>query len=495
MHLSENTILQGGKYRIIRTLGQGGFGITYLALQTGLDREIVVKEFFMKDYCDRDKNTRHVTLGTKGSREMIERYLEKFGKEARNIAALDHPNIVRIMDIFGENNTAYYVMEYHSGGSLSSIIKQKGAMSEKEALSHIAQVASALKYVHSNLMMHLDIKPDNILLNKRGEAVLIDFGISKHYNSHGKATSTPNTSGISPGYTPLEQYDEGGVGEFSPATDIYSLGATLYTLLTGKIPPPAMQLVNNQTLTNELIKKGISSQVISAVTKSMSFAKENRPQNIDEFSLLLDKLLNVPQQTQPIISIGTSKEIMRMRGSIIKLEAENNNLKFENSSLKQEIADIRDVNEVLQKKIYDLEAYAMEQNETIYANRQEIATLQRQQAIDSNTNNSLNSKTATPQDLINGKEGTNESLQNDMFMNNVIELSPISKIRQEEMPLITEYRKAAEQGKAIAQYNLGYCYEKGLGVVKDPTEAVKWYRKAAEQGDAAAKAALQRLKQ
>ena len=488
MHLSENTILQGGKYRIIRTLGQGGFGITYLALQTGLDREIVVKEFFMKDYCDRDKNTRHVTLGTKGSREMIERYLEKFGKEARNIAALDHPNIVRIMDIFVENNTAYYVMEYHSGGSLSSIIKQKGAMSEKEALSHIAQVASALKYVHSNLMMHLDIKPDNILLNKRDEAVLIDFGISKHYNSHGKATSTPNTSGISPGYTPLEQYDEGGVGEFSPATDIYSLGATLYTLLTGKIPPPAMQLVNNQTLTNELIKKGISSQVISAVTKSMSFAKENRPQNIDDFSLLLDKLLNVPQQTQPIISIGTSKEIMRMRGSIIKLEAENNNLKFENSSLRRE-------NHTLLQEIESLRASIMEQKETSFANRQEIATLQRQQAIDSNTNNSLNSKTATPQDLINGKEGTNESLQNYMFMNNVIELSPISKFRQEEMPLITEYRKAAEQGKAIAQYNLGYCYEKGLGVVKDPTEAVKWYRKAAEQGDAAAKAALQRLKQ
>ena len=488
MHLSENTILQGGKYRIIRTLGQGGFGITYLALQTGLDREIVVKEFFMKDYCDRDKNTRHVTLGTKGSREMIERYLEKFGKEARNIAALDHPNIVRIMDIFVENNTAYYVMEYHSGGSLSSIIKQKGAMSEKEALSHIAQVASALKYVHSNLMMHLDIKPDNILLNKRDEAVLIDFGISKHYNSHGKATSTPNTSGISPGYTPLEQYDEGGVGEFSPATDIYSLGATLYTLLTGKIPPPAMQLVNNQTLTNELIKKGISSQVISAVTKSMSFAKENRPQNIDDFSLLLDKLLNVPQQTQPIISIGTSKEIMRMRGSIIKLEAENNNLKFENSSLRRE-------NHTLLQEIESLRASIMEQKETSFANRQEIATLQRQQAIDSNTNNSLNSKTATPQDLINGKEGTNESLQNYMFMNNVIELSPISKFRQEEMPLITEYRKAAEQGKAIAQYNLGYCYEKGLGVVKDPTEAVKWYRKAAEQGDAAAQAALQRLKQ
>ena len=487
MHLSENTILQGGKYRIIRTLGQGGFGITYLALQTGLDREIVVKEFFMKDYCDRDKNTRHVTLGTKGSRGMIERYLEKFGKEARNIAALDHPNIVRIMDIFEENSTAYYVMEYHSGGSLSSIIKQKGAMSEKEALSHIAQVASALKYVHSNLMMHLDIKPDNILLNKRGEAVLIDFGISKHYNSHGKATSTPNTSGISPGYTPLEQYDEGGVGEFSPATDIYSLGATLYTLLTGKIPPPAMQLVNNQTLTNELIKKGISSQVISAVTKSMSFAKENRPQNIDEFSSLLDKLLNVPQQTQPIISIGTSKEIMRMRGSIIKLEAENNNLKFENSSLRQE-------NHTLLQEIESLRASIMEQKETSFANRQEIATLQRLQVIDSNTNNSLNSETATPQDLINGKEGTNESLQNDMFMNNVIELSPISKFRQEEMPLITEYRKAAEQGKAIAQYNLGYCYEKGLGVGKDPTEAVKWYRKAAEQGDAAAKAALQRLK-
>lgn len=495
MHLSENTILQAGKYHIIRTLGQGGFGITYLALQTGLNREVVLKEFFMKDYCDRDKNTRHVTLGTKGSREMIGRYLEKFGKEARNIAALDHPNIVRIIDIFEENNTAYYVMEYHSEGSLSSIVKQKGAMNEKDALNYISQVASALKFVHSNRMMHLDIKPDNILLNKRGEAVLIDFGISKHYNNHGKATSTPNTSGISPGYTPLEQYDEGGVGEFSPATDIYSLGATLYTLLTGMIPPPAMQLVNNQALTNELIKKGINSQIISAVVKSMSIAKGNRPQDINEFLSLLNKATNVTQHIQQPISIGTSQEIVRLRGCIIKLEAENNNLKYENNSLKQEIADRRAENEALRQEIDSLRAYAMEQKETIFANRQKIATLQQLQLTDSSKTNNLNIEAATPQNRINREENTNEIRQNNPFVNDIAGLSSTSRITQEESPLITEYRKAAEQGNAIAQYNLGVCYQYGNGVPKNQAEAINWYKKAAKQGDIKASQALERLKQ
>ncbi|MBR5892124.1 MAG: serine/threonine protein kinase, partial [Bacteroidaceae bacterium] len=190
MELKENTILKNGDYRIINTLGQGGFGITYLATQRGLDRTVVIKEFFMSDYCARERDTLRVTFGTDSSREMIERFREKFVKEARNIAAFDHPNIVRVIDVFEENNTAYYVMEYHSAGSLGSLVDNRDALNEDDALYYIRQVASALKYVHSRKMMHLDIKPDNILVNSSGEAVLIDFGLSKRYDEKGKATST-----------------------------------------------------------------------------------------------------------------------------------------------------------------------------------------------------------------------------------------------------------------------------------------------------------------
>ena len=287
MKLKENTILKNGEYRIIRTLGQGGFGITYLAQQTDLYRNVVIKEFFIKDHCERDNATRRVSLGTSGSREMIERFREKFVKEARNIAAFDHPNIVRVIGVFEENNTAYYVMEYHSAGSLGSLVDNRGALNEDDALYYIRQVASALKYVHSRKMMHLDIKPDNILVNSRGEAVLIDFGLSKRYDEKGKATST-TPIGISHGYAPMEQYNPGGVGEFSPAIDIYSLGATLFTLLTGEMPPPALQLVDSRSLQGDLAAKNVSGAVAEAVIKSMSFMKEARPQSVDEFLALLD---------------------------------------------------------------------------------------------------------------------------------------------------------------------------------------------------------------
>ena len=287
MKLSKNTSLQGGRYSIIESIGKGGFGITYLATQRGLDRTVVIKEFFMSDYCARERDTLRVTFGTDSSREMIERFREKFVKEARNIAAFDHPNIVRVIDVFEENNTAYYVMEYHSAGSLGSLVDNRGALNEDDALYYIRQVASALKYVHSRKMMHLDIKPDNILVNSRGEAVLIDFGLSKRYDEKGKATST-TPIGISHGYAPMEQYNPGGVGEFSPAIDVYSLGATLFTLLTGEMPPPALQLVDSRSLQGDLAAKNVSGAVAEAVIKSMSFMKEARPQSVDEFLALLN---------------------------------------------------------------------------------------------------------------------------------------------------------------------------------------------------------------
>ena len=287
MKLSKNTSLQGGRYSIIESIGKGGFGITYLATQRGLDRTVVIKEFFMSDYCARERDTLRVTFGTDSSREMIERFREKFVKEARNIAAFDHPNIVRVIGVFEENNTAYYVMEYHSAGSLGSLVDNRGALNEDDALYYIRQVASALKYVHSRKMMHLDIKPDNILVNSRGEAVLIDFGLSKRYDEKGKATST-TPIGISHGYAPMEQYNPGGVGEFSPAIDIYSLGATLFTLLTGEMPPPALQLVDSRSLQGDLAAKNVSGAVAEAVIKSMSFMKEARPQSVDEFLALLN---------------------------------------------------------------------------------------------------------------------------------------------------------------------------------------------------------------
>ena len=295
MHLKENTLLKNGDYRIIRPLGQGGFGITYLAEQVGLGRRVVIKEFFMRDYCDRDSSSTRITMGTSGARDTVASFLRKFLKEARNIASLRHANIIAIHDVFEENDTAYYVMEYHSGGSLGSLVSN-GALSEERALRYIRQVASAVRYIHLKHIMHLDIKPENILIDEDDNVVLIDFGLSKGYDNSGMQTSTTPV-GISHGYAPIEQYTPGGVGEFSPATDIYSLGATLFTLFTGKVPRSAMETMNTGYIVEELALHHISQQYVDAIVKSFSFIKEKRPQSVDEFLSLLDA---VPQSVSRI---------------------------------------------------------------------------------------------------------------------------------------------------------------------------------------------------
>ena len=217
-HLQPGAFLQKRKYQIESVLGQGGFGITYVGIQTGLNRKVAIKEFYMKEFCNRDSTTRTVTVGSEGSRDLIERFRDKFIKEAQTIAGLDNSHIIRIYDIFEENNTAYYVMEYLSGGSLKDLVDREGALSEKKALEYIYQIADALNYIHLHKVLHLDIKPANILLGNNG-IVLIDFGISKRYDEEGGQTSSTPV-GKSEGYAPLEQYKQGGVQNFSPSTDI-----------------------------------------------------------------------------------------------------------------------------------------------------------------------------------------------------------------------------------------------------------------------------------
>lgn len=281
--LTTNTLLQGGRYKIEKVLGQGGFGITYLAIQSGLERKVAIKEFFMKELCGRDESTSHVTLGTEGSRETVTRFREKFLKEARNIAKLNHPNIVRIIDVFEENGTAYYVMEYAENGSLADKVKREGYLTEPVATRYIKQVAEALDYIHQQKMNHLDVKPANIMLNEKDEAVLIDFGLSKQYDATtGNQTSTTPV-GISHGYAPIEQYKEGGVQDFSPETDIYALGATFFKLLTGITPPSATDIMEDGLPIQELKAKVVSSDAIAAISKAMEPRKRDRIKNASLF--------------------------------------------------------------------------------------------------------------------------------------------------------------------------------------------------------------------
>ena len=282
-YLSSESSLQGGRYRIVRMLGSGGFGITYLGTQTGLERNIVIKEFFMTDYCLRDEYSNLLTVPTVSNVEFVERFKDKFLKEARHIAQLKHPNIVNIIDVFEENGTAYYVMDFIEGGSLVEKVQREGSLPENMAKRYILQIADALNYIHQRYMNHLDVKPGNIMLSRNDNAILIDFGLSKQYDSQtGHQTSTTPV-GISHGYAPMEQYKEGGVSEFSPETDIYSLGATLYYLLTGARPPVSQEINEDGLPLDQLKAKNISWPTISAIINAMKPRRKERTHDINTF--------------------------------------------------------------------------------------------------------------------------------------------------------------------------------------------------------------------
>ena len=297
--LQPGSTLQNGKYEIQRVLGQGGFGVTYLALQQGLNRIVAIKEFFMENFCVRNADTHHVTVATEGSREFVERYRNKFLKEARNIAKLEHPNIVSIIDVFEENSTAYYVMKYAQNGSLDDKVKREGHLSEAEATRYILKVAKALRFVHQHKMAHLDVKPANILLSDNDEPWLIDFGLSKQYDTETGEQTSSTPLGYSPGYAPIEQYMTGGAGTFSPESDIYSLGATFYKLLTGNTPPDASTVVNNGIPVQELHAKNVSQRAISVIFQAMEPLRKDRLHDMDSFINLLEKEPEQEPSEQP----------------------------------------------------------------------------------------------------------------------------------------------------------------------------------------------------
>jgi Serine/threonine protein kinase len=316
MQLPFQTFLQGKKDRIEKVLGQGGFGITYLAtmkveikgplgiIQTEIN--VAVKEFFMKELCNRDEYTKHVSVPSTGSIEQVESYRKKFRKEAENLSKLNHPNIVKVLDVFDENGTSYYVMEYIDGGSLQQYVSQSGALTEKTALNYISQLAAALGYMHTHRLCHLDIKPSNILITAdRTKVLLIDFGLSKQYDPDGNQTSSTPV-GISEGYAPMEQYEPGGVSEFSPATDIYSLGATLFFLLSG-VKPPKASLVLNEGLPE--LSGSISDTTQRAIEKAMNPRRKERPQTITNFSTLLNSQKEKEPMSSSINSDDTTKII------------------------------------------------------------------------------------------------------------------------------------------------------------------------------------------
>ncbi len=308
MELQSGTHLQEGRYRIMRTLGRGGFGITYLAMDEKDDNMVCIKEFFLKDFCARDNGLEVISVVSESARVNIERLKAKFVEEARKLKRLKHNNIVGAYDHFEENGTAYYVMEYIDGETLKSMVDRRGALPESEALRYINHVASALKYIHKRDITHLDVKPANIIVSSEDDAaILVDFGLAKHYDPETGHQTTTYLGAQSPGYAPHEQGLINGMKEFTPATDIYSLGATLYTLVTGKVPPEAAVIPSDGL---PALPSHLKQSTRDAITRSMSYGIRQRPQSIDEFMEILGAVNEVDYRSEGTELINTDEGTM-----------------------------------------------------------------------------------------------------------------------------------------------------------------------------------------
>ena len=243
-YLSVGTVLNS-RYRIVSFIKSGGFGNTYEAEDVNFDgMKVVIKELFIGEWCSRGEDSVSVVVSVEQNRQNFSRHIAKFKKEATILRQLFHTRIVRVIDVFEANGTAYYAMDYIDGESLAMRLKalNGGAMMESEVRKYLDQILEALEYVHSKHCYHLDLKPGNIMVNSRGEISLIDFGASKNIvDENGKSLSLSSLLACTPGFAPSEQLD-GDMKNLGTHTDMYSLGATLYNLLTGEVPPTPSQI-------------------------------------------------------------------------------------------------------------------------------------------------------------------------------------------------------------------------------------------------------------
>lgn len=303
MELKNNTTLQNGKYTIEKKIGNGSFGITYLAsMQVQVTGylgaiesrvPIAIKEFFMSELNTRSSDG---CLVNGSQNTLVSNYRRKFRTEAQNLGRLNHPGIVKVLEVWNENNTTYYAMEYIDGISLDDYIMQHGPIPEPQARKMFSQLADAVQYMHSKRMLHLDIKPKNAMVRKNGDLVLIDFGLSKLYDANGDPESSTRVGGGTPGYAPIEQADYHDGKDFPVTIDVYALGGTLFKMLTGKTPPVASSIVSDGFPTYFFTNYNVNPTNVSVVEKAMSPSKRSRYQSVSDMRISL--FCGEEQQTQ-----------------------------------------------------------------------------------------------------------------------------------------------------------------------------------------------------
>lgn len=291
-----------GEYQIEGVLGQGAFGITYLAKDLMLHRQYAIKEYYPREYAIRDSTLTVKAAGSKDDRDTYAWGLERFLDEARILARFDDPNIIGVRRYFPANGTAYLVMDYCEGESLDQIVKKHGAVPNERLVQIIQPLLNGLSRVHAANFLHRDIKPANIFVRHDGTPVLLDFGAARHeVVSHSKSV----TSLATPGYGAVEQYSTHG--KQGPWTDIYGLGATLYRMVTGDKPQDAPgRMLNDELVPASIKAKGrYPDSLLRAIDDAMQVYPDKRPQSIGEWRSrfnFTDFSENKPRKIEPVFN-------------------------------------------------------------------------------------------------------------------------------------------------------------------------------------------------
>ncbi len=265
------------RYEILRYISSGGFGITYEAFDLLSKRRIAIKELYITEICNRESDAITITINDTNKPTFFA-HRRKFLDEAKRLMELSHPNIIKVSDVFEANGTAYFAMDYIEGKPLS---KEVVPMSENIAIFIINPILDALEYIHNKGLLHLDIKPSNIMIDKHGKVILIDFGTSKVYgDADGKSLSLSTTLAFTPGYAPLEQMSVSTVKNLGTYSDIYAIGATLYYLLSGSKPLLPGEILENDEKLPRI--ENITTETQNAIWQATKVVRTTRIATVEQ---------------------------------------------------------------------------------------------------------------------------------------------------------------------------------------------------------------------
>jgi len=301
---------QLNEYIVRSVIGEGGFGIVYLAHDTLLEREVAIKEFLPACFATRFSNLQ-VGARSADKQEVFERWRQRFVREAHILAKFRHPALVSVLRFFSANGTAYMVMPYYRGKTLRDMISSGYRTADtKSLLSILLPILTSLSQIHSMECYHLDVSADNILILENGSPVLLDFGSARyeHITSPQSGTVT-----LKPGFAPIEQYSGSSELAFGPWTDIYAASAVSYQLVTGNIPVISVGRTVRDTLTPlaDYATPELSIEVLSIIDKGLSVFPKDRPQSIGEFIAALRSAVSrslLPPEDAMDVIIGEDDE-------------------------------------------------------------------------------------------------------------------------------------------------------------------------------------------